>query len=284
MGALSAYFLNRPLLIASQHGKEQVMAPLLENRLGVRSFVPEGFDTDQFGTFTGELERTAGPLETLRSKCLKAMQQYDCDLAVASEGSFGPHPALFLVPANDELVMMIDQRHGLEVIVRELSTATNFSGARVSSTAELLDFAQKAGFPSHGLILSDRKDSPEVLIKGIRDSEILLSAFQQVLEKYGKVYVETDMRAMHNPSRMQVIERATLKLIEQLHSSCPACGTPGFGVVEVRSGLPCADCGLPTRSTLSHIYTCKKCSHTEEKKYPNNKYFEEPTYCDLCNP
>lgn len=284
MGILSDYFSNRALLLATMHGKEQIMAPIIKKNLGSQVFVSAGYDTDQWGTFTGEVERVQNPVETLRQKCLQAMAQYDCDLAVASEGSFGPHPALFFVPADEELVILIDHKHGLEVMARELSTATNFNGARVSSATELMDFARNAGFPSHGLILRDRKDNHREMMKGIRDNNSLLSAFQQLIEKYGEAYVETDMRAMHNPSRMEVIGRATSKLMELLNSLCPVCSSPGYGVLEAKPGLPCAQCGHPTRSAYSHVYACKKCQHTEEKTYPKLQYFEDPTYCDLCNP
>ena len=284
MGTLSDYFLNRSLLIATQHGKEQVIAPLFEKSLGVRSFVPANYNTDQWGTFTGELERKHGPLETLRLKCMMAMEQYNCDLGVASEGSFGPHPGLLFVPADDELVILIDQKHGLEIVARELSTATNFDGAKLSTTQELLEFAQRVEFPSHRLILRAYKKSKQAIIKGIGDWETLRSSFDQLIEKYGVAYAETDMRAMYNPSRMKVIESAAIKLLQQLNSQCPACGVPGYWVVEVKPGLPCERCGYATKSTYSHIYACKKCKHVEEISYPNNKFFEEPTYCDLCNP
>jgi hypothetical protein len=41
-------------------------------------------------------------------------------------------------------------------------------------------------------------------------------------------YVETDMRAMYNPSRMTVIQNATKKLVEKINSCCPHCNIPGL--------------------------------------------------------
>jgi hypothetical protein len=92
------YFEGRQLLIATKHNKERVIAPLFEKALGVTCIVPDNFDTDLLGTFSGEVEREQDPLSTARRKCLLAMQQANCDLAIASEGSFGPHPSLFLSP------------------------------------------------------------------------------------------------------------------------------------------------------------------------------------------
>ena len=47
-------FKGRTLLIATKHQKEQIISPIFEKELGVRCFVPDHFDTDIFGTFTGE--------------------------------------------------------------------------------------------------------------------------------------------------------------------------------------------------------------------------------------
>jgi hypothetical protein len=88
-------FKGRSLVIATKHEKEKVITPLLEEALGVVCFIPEGFDTDTLGTFTGEIERKLDPISTARQKCLMAMKVSNCDLGIASEGSFGPHPSLF---------------------------------------------------------------------------------------------------------------------------------------------------------------------------------------------
>ena len=50
-------FEGRRLLIATKHKKEQVIAPILEEGLGVQCFVPENYDSDIFGTFSGEIDR-----------------------------------------------------------------------------------------------------------------------------------------------------------------------------------------------------------------------------------
>jgi glycosyltransferase involved in cell wall biosynthesis len=45
----------------------------------------------------------------------------------------------------------------------------------------------------------------------------LKESFKTLLENSNSVYAETDMRAMYNPSRLQVIETATKKLIEKIN-------------------------------------------------------------------
>ncbi|GBL35844.1 hypothetical protein EMGBS15_14390 [Filimonas sp.] len=43
-------FEGRRLLVATKHGKEQVIAPILESALGVICVLPSNLDTDVLGT------------------------------------------------------------------------------------------------------------------------------------------------------------------------------------------------------------------------------------------
>ena len=277
-------FKNRNLVIATKHRKEVVMMPLLSKALDVTCITIPDFDTDIFGTFTGEVKRDKDPFHALRQKCLKAMEISKCDLGIASEGSFGMHPSYFFTAADDELVIFIDKKNQLEIIARELSTETNFKGAEVKTEAELIEFAKQALFPTHGLILRKSKDNTTDILKDFDNLSELLQAFHKMMREFQTVFVETDMRAMNNPSRLLVIERATQKLIEKIQSNCPACETPGFSITTYKSGLLCSLCGSPTESTLSYVSECQRCQHTSELKYPNNKTKEDPMYCQKCNP
>lgn len=277
-------FKGRKVLVATMHRKEQVIAPILEKELGVVCFVDNSYNTDRWGTFTGEIERALDPLTTVREKCLRAMQLNGCDLGVASEGSFGPHPSYFFVNADDEWLIFIDRLNKVEIVVRELSTDTNFSGRAVTSEEELYDFAGSVGFPTHGLILRQSQDEKAAIYKGITEAETLRSIFLQMKTQNASVYVETDMRALYNPTRMKVIERAAAKLVEKIKSTCPQCHMPGFCVTDVTTGLPCAGCGAPTRSIRSHILVCQHCAFTREDFYPQQNTTEDPRYCDYCNP
>ena len=277
-------FKNRKLLIATKHKKESVIAPILEKELGVICFTDVHFDTDQYGTFSGEIERVNDPITTLKNKCLSAMEQNDCDLAIASEGSFGPHPTLFFANADDEFLIFIDKKNNIEIIVRELSTSTNFSGKEINSKSELMDFAQKIGFPSHGLILKTSHSRGQKIEKGIVDFVKLNDVYEQLKTDNQAIYAETDMRALYNPTRMEVIKTATTKLVSKIMSCCPQCEIPGFDVTKANNGLACKLCGFPTNSILSYIYECQHCKFTKTEMYPHNKQFEDPMYCDNCNP
>ncbi|MFV8270864.1 DUF6671 family protein [Flavobacterium sp. GT2N3] len=277
-------FKNRKLLIATKHHKEIVIVPILEKGLGVHCFVPQNYDSDIFGTFTGEVERAASALETVRAKCLAAMEEFDCDLGIASEGSFGSHPSIFFAQADDEFLIFIDKKNDLEIIARELSLETNFYGENIHSKDMLLNFANRIQFPSHAIILRTKADDRTAIIKGITTGRQLEDSFQHLMSVYGSVYAETDMRALYNPTRMNVIEKATQKLLETIKTACPSCKRPGFSVTDVKPGLPCSCCSAPTRSTLSFIYTCQKCTFSSQKMHPHQKITEEPGYCDACNP
>lgn len=277
-------YKNRRLLIAGIHGKETVIAPVFERGLQVSCFTNPGYNTDLLGTFSGEIERVGDPLETVRRKCLEAMDASGADLGIASEGSFGPHPSLWFVAADEELMIFMDRRYVLEITARAMSTDTNFDAAVVDSEEALLQFAAKARFPSHGLILRAEKDGQEKLCKGITDAQELSAKFHHLRTYGGPVAVETDMRAHVNPSRMQVIRQAAEQLLSKVLSCCPSCAMPGFEVTDILPGLPCELCGQPTAMTISHLLQCKHCQHLVEKPFPQGNKVAEPRWCQHCNP
>ena len=277
-------FSGRKLVIATKHSKELVMAPLLEAELGVQCIIPDNFDTDQFGTFSGEIARLDDPFTTARNKCLMAMNMMNCDLAVASEGSFGPHPTAFFTYADDEFVLLLDRKNNLEIFGRAISMDTNFSGRVINTNEELALFASEVGFPDHAIILRNSQNASDFIVKGITDWDQLLNNFQKVIEKFGTAFAEADMRALYNPKRMKIIEIATKNLIEKVNSFCPACQMPGFSIRDSKPGLPCSLCDRPTRTTLAHVLGCSYCSFSKEILYPNGMFTEDPGFCDYCNP
>lgn len=278
------FFSGRRLLIVTKHQKETVIAPLLEEALGVQCVVAKNFDTDSLGTFSGEISRKEDALTTLRKKCLEGMKMEGFDLAVATEGSFGNHPTVFFAPANDELMMLVDQKNNLEIVERVLSLETNFDSSEIDSQEKLIQFLDRVQFPTHGVILKDAVENWSTIYKGITDYDLMVHKYHDLLASGKSCFVETDMRAIFNPTRMQIIKEVSLKLINKLHSVCPECLFPGFGVVGAEAGLLCSFCSMPTRSTLAHIYQCQHCQHESKVLYPNGKKFEEPMYCDFCNP
>lgn len=275
---------ERKLLIATKHQKEKVIAPLFWREFRNYCFTSDTFDTDILGTFSGEIDRKEDALSTVRKKCVLASEATKCDLVIASEGSFGAHPSLFFAHVNEELIMLKDFKNDIEIVAKEVSMETNFNGKTINSEDDLLEFAKRVSFPSHAIILKPEKNNFSKIFKGVNSKEVLLKNYKQLKHEFNSVYVETDMRAMHNPTRMKLIEKVTLKLIDKIKNSCPKCALPGFDIVIATPGLPCENCLLPTRSTLSYLYQCKKCCFEKVLFYPRELKYEDPTYCDYCNP
>jgi len=275
-------FQGRPLCVATMHRKEQVITPILESALGVTCFVPQKLNTDQFGTFSGEIERSLTPLNAARAKCDIAHQLTGCDLVLANEGSFGPHPSLFFLPANDELMLLRDYKNNLSIWTNLLSTETNFNSLEISNANQLSDFAKSIGFPSHGIILLS-VDRTQIK-KDFKTLDEAQHALNGLLKDHNRSIVETDMRAMNNPTRMKVIEEVTHKLVKKINTICPSCKAPGFDIIRMNPGLPCKVCKAETTSTLSLVNGCLSCHYEELIEYPNHKREEDPMYCNYCNP
>ncbi len=283
----SDIFRKRTAVLITKHKKEEVIFPVL-SQTGMNLKLLDTIDTDTFGTFTREIERKGTQLEAARCKALKAIEETGESIAIASEGSFGAHPTIFFVSANVELVLLIDTLNNIEIAGWEISTDTNHSHSEVSSVKEALKFVNQCGFPSHAMVVRPNTagDNSLILFKGITSEKMLKEVVKKSIAaaQDGKALIETDLRAIYNPKRMKVIEKAAINLLIKITSLCPECSWPGFEIVEWIKGLPCENCSLPTRQTLKHIYQCKKCHHKKEVQYPDGEIFCDPTFCDFCNP
>lgn len=280
------FFSGRTLVLGTKHKKEKVIAPILEREFGVCVIVPDNFDTDQFGAFTREIVRTGDQLEAARRKATAAMDLLGADLSLSSEGSFGPHPDIPFIPSNFELVLLIDRKHGFEIRGHHRSGKTNAGVLYVSSVAEAKEFAKKIGFPEHGLVVRRSEHSKRDIFKGIASYQELEEKVSYLLGKFlvKKVYLETDLRAHVNPTRMKSIELATKDLVENIKSTCPKCAIPGFVIVDVVRGLPCGGCGQKTDLPLMIVRGCQKCKFKVQDRPPKSKDYADPGMCGYCNP
>lgn len=178
--------------------------------------------------------------------------------------------------------------HEIEIVGQEFSTEINYSYQMVKSVQEAYAFAKQVGFPEHGLVVMVTpfpKSSSEML-KGITTEEQLTEAVKFALSKSTdeRIHIETDMRALYNPTRMKNIEKATYNLLKKINHPCPKCHWPGFEVIERKKGLRCAACNFPTEKTRSAIYQCPKCSFSQEVLFPNGLEKADPSQCMYCNP
>lgn len=280
------FFVGRTLILGTKHKKERVLAPILERELGVRIVVPDNFDTDKFGTFTLDIARKGSQLETARRKAMAVMDLLDADLCLVSEGSFGTHPNIPFVQSNLELVLLVDRKHGFEIHGHYRSEETNAASLYVSSVVEAKQFAEEIGFPHHGLVVRRSERSKRDIFKDISSYKDLEEKVSYLLNKFfvKKVYLETDLRAHANPTRMKNIEQAAVDLIKNIKSACPECATPGFAVIDVVRGLPCGGCGQKTDLPLTVVRECQKCKFKHHYPYSESKTYADPGTCGYCNP
>jgi hypothetical protein len=82
------------------HRKEEAVAPALLSTLGLLVVPARGLDTDQLGTFSGEVPREGSMLDVAMRKARLGMSATGLPLGIASEGTFGPHPAIPFFPAG----------------------------------------------------------------------------------------------------------------------------------------------------------------------------------------
>ncbi|BAZ88425.1 DUF6671 family protein [Dolichospermum compactum] len=278
---------DRVAILATMHNKEKVISPLLKEHLGINLIVPQGLNTDIFGTFTREIKRPDTQVVTARLKAKKALEVYDEKIAIASEGSFAPHPLIPYIYANREIIIFLDQENDLEIIGEVFSIETNFNHQIISSLKEAEEFGKKVGFPEHGLVISfdDISRGRTEFIKGIISPENLIKSVEIAIKNTnGKFNIETDMRAMYNPTRMENIALATQDLINKINSLCPQCNTPGFRINQKIPGLPCELCHQPTSLIKAVIFQCQKCNFSQQQLFPNNQEFADPSLCEYCNP
>lgn len=279
------YFENKSFSVATKHKKEIVFSNVF-SQLGI-SFVPSPeIDTDILGTFTGEVERKYSPLETAVHKAkLLASQLNNVDFIIANEGSFGPHPYIPFVASDSEVIVLYDTKNDSYFYVHDVSTDTNFAEKEIASFHQLHDFLEQVKFPSHALIVSATSDDRLLHIeKAIQDITVLKESINKLfaLSKNGLVKVQTDMRAHLNPTRMNFIKQCAEKFVDELKSLCPQCSYPQFKIKRTERGLLCYNCNTPTQSINKYIYECVNCNYIQEKE--NEKEFEDPMYCEICNP
>ncbi|HSV31865.1 MAG TPA: DUF6671 family protein [Atribacteraceae bacterium] len=277
-------YRGRKVALLTQHGKEQVIAPVLEAYLGCHVRRVSGYDTDRLGTFTREIPRAGTQLEAARKKGRIGMELSGLSLGLASEGSFGPDPITGLLPWNLELLIWIDENLGIEV-AGYASGQTNFSHRLTASWDEAKQFARDAGFPGHWLVVRPEGEEHPHIRKGIAGWDELEKEFRWASDRAsdGRVFLETDMRAHANPTRMEMIASAARDLAQKLCTRCPACGTPGFSAAERIPGLPCEDCGAPTMETRAEAHRCVRCGHQLIVEI-NEPKTASAARCDYCNP
>jgi hypothetical protein len=274
---------DQPVALLTQHGKEGVIAPVLAKLLGCRVEKVDGFDTDLLGTFTRDIAREGSQLDAARKKARIGMELSGLCIGIASEGSFGSDPFSGMLPWNRELLIWIDDRLGIEIIATSAGK-TNLSHRLIESWEEAEDFARSSGFPEHHLVIRPADENHPELRKGLADWPSLEDAVIWALNfaPNQRAFIETDMRAFANPTRLENIRLAAEDLARRVTSLCPACGAPGFALAGQVRGLPCEDCGTPTNEVKAYRHRCVRCEH--QMLVEREREYASARYCNYCNP
>jgi len=146
------FYLNQTIVLATCHGKERALRRPFCLGLGA-SITVCACDTDQLGSFSGEIARSGDALTTAHAKARLGLEASGHCIALASEGSFGPHPAIPLMAVGQELLLLLDQRHGLAVAEQRLEWQTNYSHVVTDRLPSLDSWLHRVAFPSHALIV-----------------------------------------------------------------------------------------------------------------------------------
>ena len=277
-------YRGQEVSLLTQHGKERVIAPVLDAAVGCQVKLVRGYNTDLLGTFTRDIPRAGMQLEAARTKARLGMKLAGLPLGLASEGAFGADPMIGMFSWNTEVLIWIDDAWGLEVVGLAQGKA-NFAHLLTPDWTAAEAFARQWGFPTHQLVVRpDRQDDPRIR-KGIAswvDLEMCFAWARQA-SRNGQVFFETDVRAHANPTRLEIIRRAAEDLSIKLCSTCPECGAPGFWRVDRLPGLPCEDCGAPTEEAQADVLGCVKCAHRAIRARAD-RMTADPAQCDYCNP
>jgi hypothetical protein len=283
MSARDSPYAGASFALLTKHRKGDVIAPRFARAMGASVREITTFDTDTLGTFTREVPRFGNQLDAARRKAELAIELSGCPLGLGSEGSFAPGP-FGLGAFNLEIITLVDRLRGLEITgaIREI-------GHQACGTFEawdsLAEFGRNMKFPAHALIMRPDGANDQRLRKDIHGWDSLRTAFDEILpvSATGVVFVESDLRAHRNPTRMENIGTACDDLIARLLHPCPVCHAPGFGLTRLKAGLPCSWCGTPTNDWQAEEFHCVACPHLELRTRADLSR-ADPTYCPHCNP
>jgi hypothetical protein len=279
-----SFYQGNHLSLLTKHSKETVIKPILEESVSCVVMPENGYDTDLLGTFTKEIDRYGTQIDAARRKAMIGMDLTGLSLGLGSEGSFGRDPMMGMFSWDFEIIVLVDRTNGLEIVGRAENKA-KFVHETTNEWKTVESFAGRASFPGHGLVIRAEHEGMTEFHKGIRSWEGLTESFEKALRfsRGQPVWLENDLRAHMNPTRMGVIGAASRNLAEKIHSLCPQCGFPGFWAVKGIPGKPCSLCGGATGLIIREHYGCSKCGYGETRDLEGSEY-ADPRDCDYCNP
>lgn len=284
----SSTYAGARAVLATMHGKQAAIAPVMHDTLGLQVETAEAINTDALGTFTGEIPRPGSIRETAIAKARLGMARTGLPIGLASEGSYGPHPSIPFVCGGLELMVLVDDTRGIVITEHLVVDAPVYAHAAVSNQVQLATFFEQTGFPQHAVIVKPNRTDRATLpvFKGLRSASAVADAVIRcaACSIDQLAFVQTDMRAHMNPTRMASIARLAARLCARIATACPHCAAPGYGQTDIETGLPCAWCGCPSDLVRHEIFGCVACDHREHRPRPDGLEFADPGRCSRCNP
>jgi hypothetical protein len=270
------------VVLPTLHAKGMLAQEVFDKYLGM-NVVELHVDTDQFGTFSGDVERKLSPKESVIAKAKLGLAQSDYQYAIASEGTIGADPAISFINSDVECVVFVDSVHNLIISHTYRSFDITAHTHEYTQGEDLEKFLTKADFPNHQLIVKSLDSGIKALAKGISNHADLSSVLDQAqIEGLKKIVIESDLRAHASPSRARNIKQAFKELAIRINSLCPECESPGWGVTSAVRGLPCTDCGEESDAIRAHVYGCISCAFIAEGDPIATSI--DPGRCSWCNP
>ncbi|MEO6918182.1 MAG: DUF6671 family protein [Collimonas sp.] len=213
-----------PVLIATMHGKEAVLGPLLAD-LGFKVLLPLGYDTDALGTFSGDVRRPGTAFEAALEKARRACVATGVMRAVSSEGSYRPCQTLFPGARSAELLAFVDLENNFSCVEYLTDLPTRFVKGRVPpdlGAPETQALLSAMDWPSVKAMVVPFDPGfgvlPTQVFKGLGDEAALAQAMLECAAQSsdGLVHLETDLRAHMNPTRMASVAKVGKHLSERL--------------------------------------------------------------------
>ena len=246
--------------------------------LGIRVVENANWDTDQLGTFAGEVERKQSPEACALAKAKQAVQMTGLEIGLGSEGTFGGGPMPGIMNWNEEILCYYQPQYE-RVIFARASGPFHGEAMTLASATDLAQLEEASATGQRWVLRID-----DEILKGLTFEEVEKAL--DIAKSLGKLTwpltVQPDLRAMHCPERQEMIREAAEDLARRLQACCPECEAPNFVVKEIEQGLPCELCSLPTKQPQAEILSCAECGFSQSQNVA--KPHADPRFCDWCNP
>ena len=263
------------------------MAPPFRRVLDAEIVVAPQLDTDELGTFSGEVPRPDALVETCAIKAELAFRSLDVDCAIANEGSYGPIDAVPLVPSGVEIMAFLDRKRGIRII-ETLSDASH----------QLAPAALQGGRSQHrqggegDRLPALRRVRAVQQRHGPSDQE---RAGHPGRRRLGDEPGGQALRGRHGgadrrharPSQSHAHARAARAVVaarQAAGASLPEMRCAGLRQIGNRRGLPCEGCAKPTHWVHFEIDGCSVCGHAETRPRKDGRKTAAKLSCASCSP